>query len=109
MLETGRYTTISEIAKAEKINPSYVSRVLRTMEAISEQSAARGAYARASNNAHSHGLRGTAAPGRLELRSYWGAIRIACLFIPAKPSTESSSSWAHWFARVFVPRDDPVV
>ena len=29
MLETGRYTTISEIAKAEKINPSYVSRVLR--------------------------------------------------------------------------------
>jgi hypothetical protein len=41
MLETGRYTTISEIAKAEKINPSYVSRVLRltllapaTVEAI---------------------------------------------------------------------------
>ena len=41
MLETGRYTTISEIAKAEKINPSYVSPVLRltllapaTVEAI---------------------------------------------------------------------------
>ncbi len=41
MLETGRYTTISEIAKAEKTNPSYVSRVLRltllapaTVEAI---------------------------------------------------------------------------
>jgi hypothetical protein len=29
MLETGRYATISEIAKAERINPSYVSRVLR--------------------------------------------------------------------------------
>ncbi len=29
MLETGRYTTISEIAKAQNINPSYVSRVLR--------------------------------------------------------------------------------
>jgi hypothetical protein len=29
MLETGRYSTIREIAKAEKINPSYVSRVLR--------------------------------------------------------------------------------
>jgi hypothetical protein len=29
MLETGRYATIKEIAKAEKINPSYVSRVLR--------------------------------------------------------------------------------
>src|SRR6187551_2282544 len=29
MLETGRYLTIKEIAKAEKINPSYVSRVLR--------------------------------------------------------------------------------
>ena len=41
MLETGRYSTIREIAKAEKINPSYVSRVLRltllaptTVEAI---------------------------------------------------------------------------
>src|SRR5262249_7072701 len=41
MLETGQYTTIKEIAKAEKINPSYVSRVLRltllapaTVEAI---------------------------------------------------------------------------
>ncbi|MFO1158474.1 MAG: hypothetical protein U1E60_06520 [Reyranellaceae bacterium] len=41
MLETGRYATIREIAKAEKINPSYVSRVLRltllapaTVEAI---------------------------------------------------------------------------
>ena len=41
MLETGRYATIKEIAKAEKINPSYVSRVLRltllapaTVEAI---------------------------------------------------------------------------
>ena len=29
MLETGRYATIREVAKAEKINPSYVSRVLR--------------------------------------------------------------------------------
>ena len=29
MLETGRYGTIKEIARAEKINPSYVSRVLR--------------------------------------------------------------------------------
>lgn len=29
MLETGRYATIKEIARAEKINPSYVSRVLR--------------------------------------------------------------------------------
>jgi hypothetical protein len=41
MLETGRYATIREIAKAERINPSYVSRVLRltllapaTVEAI---------------------------------------------------------------------------
>ena len=29
MLETGQYATITEIAKAERINPSYVSRVLR--------------------------------------------------------------------------------
>jgi hypothetical protein len=29
MLETGRFATIKEIARAEKINPSYVSRVLR--------------------------------------------------------------------------------
>ena len=29
MLETGRYATIKEIARAEKINSSYVSRVLR--------------------------------------------------------------------------------
>lgn len=29
MLETGRYSTINELAAAEKINPSYVSRVLR--------------------------------------------------------------------------------
>ena len=29
LLETGVYGTIDEIAKAEKINPSYVSRVLR--------------------------------------------------------------------------------
>jgi hypothetical protein len=41
MLETGRYATIKEIANAERINPSYVSRVLRltllapaTVEAI---------------------------------------------------------------------------
>jgi len=41
MLETGRYAPIKEIARAEKINPSYVSRVLRltllapaTVEAI---------------------------------------------------------------------------
>ena len=43
MLETGKFTTIREIAKAERINPSYVSRVLRltllappTVEAILE-------------------------------------------------------------------------
>ena len=29
MLETGQYATVKEIAKAERINPSYVSRVLR--------------------------------------------------------------------------------
>ena len=29
LLETGRYATIDELARAEKINPSYVSRVLR--------------------------------------------------------------------------------
>lgn len=29
MLESGRYLTIREIARAKKINPSYVSRVLR--------------------------------------------------------------------------------
>ena len=29
MLETGRFTTINELAAAEKINASYVSRVLR--------------------------------------------------------------------------------
>lgn len=29
LLETGTYGTIDEIAKAEKINPSYVSRILR--------------------------------------------------------------------------------
>ena len=29
MLDTGQYATIKEIAKVEKINPSYVSRVLR--------------------------------------------------------------------------------
>ncbi|MBM3950793.1 MAG: Rrf2 family transcriptional regulator [Rhodospirillales bacterium] len=29
LLETGIYGTVEEIAKAEKINPSYVSRVLR--------------------------------------------------------------------------------
>lgn len=41
MLETGRYATIKEIAEAERINPSYVSRMLRptllapaTVEAI---------------------------------------------------------------------------
>jgi hypothetical protein len=41
MLETSRYATIKEIAKTERINPSYVSRVLRltllapaTVEAI---------------------------------------------------------------------------
>lgn len=43
MLETGQFGTIREIAKAAKINPSYVSRVLRltllapaTVEAILE-------------------------------------------------------------------------
>lgn len=29
MLETGRFATVNELASAEKINPSYVSRVLR--------------------------------------------------------------------------------
>jgi hypothetical protein len=29
LLETGEYTTIEEIAEAENINPSYVSRLLR--------------------------------------------------------------------------------
>ncbi|WP_372624341.1 hypothetical protein [Falsiroseomonas sp.] len=29
MLETGRYATVKDLAAAEKINPSYVSRVLR--------------------------------------------------------------------------------
>ena len=29
MLETGRYSTIDELARAEKINASYVSRILR--------------------------------------------------------------------------------
>jgi len=29
MLETGRYSTIDELAAAEKINSSYVSRLLR--------------------------------------------------------------------------------
>lgn len=49
MLETGRYATIKEIAKAERINPSYVSRVLRltllapaTVEAILEGGASTG-------------------------------------------------------------------
>jgi hypothetical protein len=47
MLETGRYATIREIAKAERINPSYVSRMLRltllapaTVEAILDGRAA---------------------------------------------------------------------
>ena len=47
MLETGQYATIKEIAKAEKINSSYVSRVLRltllapaTVEAILDGRAA---------------------------------------------------------------------
>jgi len=30
MLETGRYATIGKIARAEKSNSSYVSRVLRS-------------------------------------------------------------------------------
>jgi hypothetical protein len=49
MLETGRYATIREIAKAERINPSYVSRVLRltllappTVEAILDGRASAG-------------------------------------------------------------------
>ncbi len=49
MLETGRYATIREIARAERINPSYVSRVLRltllapaTVEAILEGRASAG-------------------------------------------------------------------
>ena len=29
MIETGRHATVAELATAEKINPSYVSRVLR--------------------------------------------------------------------------------
>ena len=49
MMETGRYATIREIAKTERINPSYVSRVLRltllapaTVEAILEGRASSG-------------------------------------------------------------------
>ena len=49
MLETGRYATIREIARAERINPSYVSRVLRltllapaTVEAILDGRASAG-------------------------------------------------------------------
>lgn len=49
MLETGKYTTIREIAKAERINPSYVSRVLRltllapaTVEAVLDARASTG-------------------------------------------------------------------
>lgn len=49
MLETGKYATIKEIAKAEKFNSSYVSRVLRLtllapamMEAILERRAIAG-------------------------------------------------------------------
>ena len=49
LLETGRYTTIREIANAERINPSYVSRVLRltllapaTVEAILDGRASAG-------------------------------------------------------------------
>jgi predicted transcriptional regulator len=30
-METGRYATIDELARAEKINKSYVSRVLRRL------------------------------------------------------------------------------
>jgi hypothetical protein len=79
MLETGRYATIKEIAKAEKINPSYVSRVLRltllapaTVEAIFD--------GRASAVA-------TLAEAILPFPVAWqeqrrwigGAIRVACL------------------------------
>jgi hypothetical protein len=49
MLETGKYATIREIARAERINPSYVSRVLRltllapaTVEAILDGRASAG-------------------------------------------------------------------
>jgi hypothetical protein len=49
LLETGRYATIREIARAERINPSYVSRVLRltllapaTVEAILDGRASAG-------------------------------------------------------------------
>lgn len=49
MLETGKYSTIREIARAERINPSYVSRVLRltllapaTVEAILDGRASAG-------------------------------------------------------------------
>jgi hypothetical protein len=49
MLETGKYATIREIAKAERINPSYVLRVLRltllapaTVEALLEGRASAG-------------------------------------------------------------------
>jgi len=49
MLETGKFTTIREIARAERINPSYVSRVLRltllapaTVEAILDGRASAG-------------------------------------------------------------------
>jgi hypothetical protein len=43
MLETGRYATVKEIARADRVNPSFVSRILRltllapaTVEAILE-------------------------------------------------------------------------
>ena len=49
MLETGKYATIREIAESERINPSYVSRVLRltllaptTVEAILDGRASAG-------------------------------------------------------------------
>jgi hypothetical protein len=62
MLETGRYATISEIAKAERINSSYVSRVLRltllapaTFEAIlAGRASAAPTLAHVNTNAETH-------------------------------------------------------
>lgn len=63
MLVTGRYATIKEIAKAEKINASCVSLVLRltllaptTVEAISRRACQRGVDARGGDGAVSRQL-----------------------------------------------------
>ena len=63
MLETGQYATIKEIARAENINLSYVSRVLRltllapaTVEAILNGTGALGAEAGGGNDGVSGGV-----------------------------------------------------